>query len=75
MVLGACNTGKKDSSSTNSVAMNQTSTETPMVKQSRATVEVATQYMDAMGKGDMETMVRLMDEEMVWQNEGDKSLP
>ncbi|OJJ19630.1 hypothetical protein BKI52_20295 [marine bacterium AO1-C] len=31
--------------------------------------------MMAMGKGDMETIKSLMHEDMVWQNEGDKSLP
>ncbi|MBX2855802.1 MAG: nuclear transport factor 2 family protein [Rhodobacteraceae bacterium] len=32
-------------------------------------------YMGAMGKGDQDAMSALMADEMVWQNEGDKSLP
>ncbi len=39
------------------------------------TMKVATGFMDAMGKGDMEKMTSLMHEDMVWQNEGDKSMP
>ncbi len=43
--------------------------------QSEETMKIATDFMDAMGKGDMETMIHLMDDQMVWQNEGDKDLP
>ncbi|NKB75666.1 MAG: nuclear transport factor 2 family protein [Gammaproteobacteria bacterium] len=32
-------------------------------------------FMGAMGKGDMEGMSGLMADDMVWQNEGDPSLP
>lgn len=32
-------------------------------------------FMTAMGSGDMETMNNLMAEDMVWHNEGDKTLP
>lgn len=32
-------------------------------------------YMGAMGAGEMETMSALMADDMVWHNEGDKSLP
>ena len=31
--------------------------------------------MGAMGSGDLETMISLMDDDMVWYNEGDSSLP
>lgn len=39
------------------------------------TMEIAMNFMGAMGKGDMETMKNLMHDDMVWHNEGDKSLP
>ena len=39
------------------------------------TMEVALAFMDAMGKGDMETMTGLMHDDMVWHNEGDSALP
>ena len=46
-----------------------------MDTQSEETMKIALAFMDAMGKGDMETLTSLMHEEMVWQNEGDKRLP
>ena len=39
------------------------------------TMETAMAFMEAMTSGDMETMVGLMHEDMVWQNEGDTRLP
>ncbi len=39
------------------------------------TMKIAGAYMEAMGKGDMETMKGLMHDDMVWQNEGDSRLP
>ena len=47
----------------------------PQDTQSEATMSIAMGFMEAMGKGDMETMVSLMHEDMVWHNEGDKSMP
>lgn len=38
-------------------------------------MDIANAYMEAMGKGDMETMSNLMHDDMVWQNAGDKSIP
>lgn len=32
-------------------------------------------FMGAMGSGDMDTMSKLMADDMVWQNEGDKDVP
>ncbi|WP_299433998.1 nuclear transport factor 2 family protein [uncultured Aquimarina sp.] len=43
--------------------------------QSEETMKIAMDFMGAMGKGDMKTMVSLMHEDMVWQNGGDKSMP
>jgi len=42
---------------------------------SAETMKIAQAFMGAMGKGDMDAMVGLMHEDMVWQNSGDKSLP
>ncbi len=39
------------------------------------TMKIAMDFMGAMGKGDMDKMVSLMHDDMVWHNEGDKSLP
>lgn len=42
---------------------------------SKASLDTAMAFMDAMGKGDMEGMSKLMADDMVWQNEGDKTMP
>ncbi|MGI9502634.1 MAG: nuclear transport factor 2 family protein [Geminicoccaceae bacterium] len=46
-----------------------------MDEESQATFDTVMAFMGAMGKGDMETMKTLMADDMVWHNEGDKSLP
>ena len=38
-------------------------------------MSIANAFMDAMGKGDMEEMMSLMHEDMVWQNAGDSAVP
>ena len=43
--------------------------------ESQASFDTVMAFMGAMGGGDMEGMAALMAEDMVWQNEGDKSLP
>jgi len=45
------------------------------VDQSEQTLTIANNYIKAMNSGDMETMVSLMHEDMVWQNEGDIRMP
>ncbi len=42
---------------------------------SQATLDTVMALMGAMGSGDMDTMIALMDDDMVWQNEGDSDLP
>ena len=42
---------------------------------SQASFDTVMALMGAMGKGDMDTMASLMANDMVWHNEGDKSLP
>jgi len=37
--------------------------------------DIANAFMGAMGKGDMEAMMALMHDDMVWQNAGDKAIP
>ena len=49
--------------------------ETKMDDTSKASFDTVMAFMGAMGKGDMETMGKLMADDMVWHNEGDKSLP
>lgn len=44
-------------------------------KQSDATLKVANDFMAAMSNGNMEQMINLMHEDMVWHNEGDQNLP
>lgn len=46
-----------------------------MDDQSQATLDTALAFMEAMESGDTKAMSDLMDEDMVWHNEGDKSLP
>lgn len=43
--------------------------------ESAETLRIANAYMGAMNAGDMETMVSLMHDNMVWQNAGDTSMP
>ena len=43
--------------------------------QSDETMKIAMAFMEAMGKGDMDKMTSLMHDDMVWQNEGDQSMP
>ena len=43
--------------------------------QSKASFDTVMAFMAAMGSGDVEKMKSLMDADMVWHNEGDKSLP
>lgn len=46
-----------------------------MDEQSQATYDTVMAFMGAMGSGDMETMVGLMADDMVWHNEGDSAIP
>ena len=46
-----------------------------MDAKSQATFDTVMSFMGAMGKGDMETMNRLMADNMVWHNEGDDEMP
>ncbi len=43
--------------------------------ESQATFDTVMAFMGAMGSGDMNAMSALMADDMVWQNEGDASLP
>jgi len=43
--------------------------------QTAETLATAMSYMQAMTNGDMDTVVRLMHDDMVWQNSGDSRLP
>jgi ketosteroid isomerase-like protein len=46
-----------------------------MDDQTQASFDTVMAFMGAMGSGDMEKMSALMADDMVWHNEGDKSLP
>ncbi len=46
-----------------------------MDKESQATFDTVMAFMGAMGAGKMEDMSALMADDMVWQNEGDSTLP
>ena len=41
----------------------------------KSAMDLANEFMGAMGKGDMAAMDNLMHEDMVWQNAGDKAMP
>ena len=49
--------------------------EKEMDDKSKASLDTAMAFMGAMGKGDMDTVGELMAKDMVWHNEGDKSMP
>ena len=42
---------------------------------SQVTLDTVMALMGAMGAGDMDTFIALMDDDMVWHNEGDSSIP
>ena len=46
-----------------------------MDSRSKASFDTVMAFMGAMGNGDMEKMSSLMADDMVWHNEGDKSIP
>ena len=46
-----------------------------MDAKSQATFDTVMSFMGAMGKGDMDTMNSLMADDMIWHNEGDKTMP
>nr|WP_297918062.1 nuclear transport factor 2 family protein [uncultured Allomuricauda sp.] len=77
VVLYSCNQGETKSSDSN--AENASKIETPVEKaindQSQETLDIANAFMKAMGQGDMDAMISLMHDDMVWQNAGDSSLP
>lgn len=56
-------------------AIRQLTIEKSTDTKSKETMAIAMGFMDAMGKGDMEKMMSLMHEDMVWQNSGDERLP
>ena len=46
-----------------------------MDETSQASFDTVMAFMGAMSKGDQETMAKLMSDDMIWHNEGDKTLP
>ena len=70
-----CDSNKKEMESATIEKINQNKKDNTMENQSKATMDLAMKFMDAMGKGDMETMMSLMHEDMVWQNAGDSNVP
>ena len=74
-LLVGCDLDQKTMPPSNAEKMNQNDNANALEKQSKETMDVAMKFMGAMGKGDMETMVSLMDDDMVWQNGGDKAMP
>ncbi len=75
VVLVGCDLDEKKMPLAKSEKMNQNDNINALDNQSKETMDVAMKFMDAMGKGDMETMLSLMDDDMIWQNEGDKTMP
>ncbi len=75
MAFIACDSNTKESPAANTEKVNQNNKENNMEKQSKETMEIAMNFMGAMGKGDMETLKNLMHEDMVWQNSGDPNVP
>ena len=46
-----------------------------MDAESQASFDTVMTFMGAVGKGDMDTAISLMADDMVWQNEGDSDMP
>ena len=57
------------------LAMTSPATAQEMDATSQATFDTVMAFMGAMGSGDMDTMMSLMADDMVWHNEGDKTMP
>lgn len=74
-LLTACETSEAPESSETSSTMDKENTMETAPDQSSETMDVAMAFMQAMGSGDMETMASLMDDDMVWHNEGDSAMP
>ena len=46
-----------------------------MDAESKASFDTVMAFMGAVGSGDMDTVIALMADDMVWQNEGDSTMP
>jgi len=75
VTLIGCDSNKTEMQATTTEKIIQNDKENSMEKQSKATLDIAMKFMDSMGKGDMETMMSLMHEDMVWANSGDHKVP
>ncbi len=73
--LLACNSGQEEVKANATQKSIQNTKDINMETKSKATMDIAMSFMGAMGKGDMETMMSLMHEDMVWQNGGDSRVP
>jgi len=58
-----------------SIALQQLAPASETVKKEEDAMQIALDFMGAMSSGDMEKMKSLMHEDMIWHNEGDKSMP
>lgn len=75
VVLIGCNSDINQNQATkNNESLNK-KTENIMNADAKATLDIAMNFMDAMGKGEMENMMALMHDDMVWQNAGDPNVP
>lgn len=57
------------------LTLSQHATAADMDETSQATFDTVMGFMGAMGSGDMDKMSAMMADDMVWHNEGDKSMP
>lgn len=57
------------------LALTSTASSSTMDTESQKTFDTVMAFMGAMGSGDMDTMIGLMADDMVWMNEGDPSIP
>ena len=73
--LVGCDTTNSNGQTADSVKATISTKEKDMELQSKATLDIAMKFMEVMGKGDMETMISLMHDDMVWQNAGDSDIP
>lgn len=67
--------GAADSATANAAVPPPMEMTTTLAKQSQETLATAKAFMAAFGSGDTAAMTALMADDMVWHNEGDKSVP
>lgn len=73
LFLVGCSTPTSIASDTSSES--NTGSQVIQMEQKQETLQVAQSFLEAAGSGDMDTLNKLMADDFVWHNEGDKRVP